>query len=117
MHFIIVYFLNFSSVYREILRGRGLFHATGHAITYVTLFEKVTCPLLFKVSQRYIANIIGVACNSQIPPAICSKGYLIPFAMALKDISDPLASCRKEFDYRMQCSFIFTDFLDFACGS
>ncbi len=29
VHFIIIYFLNFSSVYTEILRGRGLFHVTG----------------------------------------------------------------------------------------
>ncbi len=28
-HFNIVYFLNFSTVYRQILRGRGLFHVTG----------------------------------------------------------------------------------------
>jgi hypothetical protein len=42
---------------------------------------------------------------------------LLPFATALKAISDPLASCRKEFDFRTQCSFIFADFLDFACGS
>jgi hypothetical protein len=44
------------------------------------------------------------------------KGILLPFAMALKAISDPFASCRKEFDYRMQYSFIFADFLGFACG-
>jgi hypothetical protein len=30
--------------------------------------------------------------------------------MYLKAISDPLASCRKEFDYRMQYSVIFAEF-------
>jgi hypothetical protein len=45
------------------------------------------------------------------------KGICLPFAMAQKAISDPFARCRKEFDYRMQYSFIFADFLDFACGS
>jgi hypothetical protein len=44
------------------------------------------------------------------------KGILLPFAIALKAISDPFASCRKVFDYRMQYSCIFSDFLDFACG-
>jgi hypothetical protein len=29
--------------------------------------------------------------------------------MALRAISDPVASCRKEFVYRMQYSFIFAD--------
>jgi hypothetical protein len=35
--------------------------------------------VLLSFSQRYIANIIGVAYNSQVPNAICSKGYLITF--------------------------------------
>jgi hypothetical protein len=34
--------------------------------------------------------------------------------MAPKAISNPFASCRKEFDYRMQYSLIFSDFLGFA---
>jgi hypothetical protein len=29
--------------------------------------------LKIKFSQQYIANIIGVVCNLQIPHAICSK--------------------------------------------
>jgi hypothetical protein len=48
------------------------------------------------------------------------KGIRLPFAMALKAISDPFASCRtefEEFDYCMQYSFIFANFLDFACRS
>jgi hypothetical protein len=44
------------------------------------------------------------------------KGIGLPFALDQKAISDPFASCRKEFDYRMQYSFIFADFLGFACG-
>jgi hypothetical protein len=35
-------------IIREILRG-GLFHVTGTCIPYVKLFERVTCPLLFKL--------------------------------------------------------------------
>jgi hypothetical protein len=38
------------------------------------------------------------------------KGIWLPFAMVLKAISDPFASYRKEFDYRMQYPFIFADF-------
>jgi hypothetical protein len=45
------------------------------------------------------------------------KGILLPFAIAVKAVSDPFASCRKELDYHMQYSFIFADFLDFACCS
>jgi hypothetical protein len=70
----------------------------------------------FKFSQQYIANIIGVACNSRIPHAICSKGYLKPVAIALKAIRHPFARCQKVFDNRMQYSFIFADYFDFACG-
>ncbi len=43
-----------------------------------------------KFSQQYIANIIGVAWNSQILPEIALKGIWLPFATALKGISDPL---------------------------
>jgi hypothetical protein len=42
------------------------------------------------------------------------KGILLPFAMALKAISDPLASCRKKFDYRMQMLFYFRGFFGFC---
>jgi hypothetical protein len=35
--------------------------------------------IFLKFSQRYIANIIGVAHNSQIPHAILSKGYSMTF--------------------------------------
>ena len=40
----LLHFQNFSSVFREILNGKGLFHVTAK---YKTLFERVTFPLLF----------------------------------------------------------------------
>jgi hypothetical protein len=40
----LLHFQNFSSVFREILKGKGLFHVTGK---YKNLFERVTFPLLF----------------------------------------------------------------------
>jgi hypothetical protein len=43
-------------------------------------------------------------------------GILLFIEIALQAISDPFASCRKVFDYRMQYSCIFAVFLDFACG-
>jgi hypothetical protein len=39
---------NFSSVFRDILNGKGLFHVTAK---YKTLFERVTFPLLFQLSK------------------------------------------------------------------
>jgi hypothetical protein len=45
------------------------------------------------------------------------KGIWLPFATALKAISDSFASCRKVFEYRMQYSLIFADFLDFDAVS
>jgi hypothetical protein len=35
-----------------------------------------------KFSQRYIADMLGIACNSQLPYAKGSKGYRLPFATA-----------------------------------
>ena len=43
---VLLHFQNFSSVFREILKGKGLFHVTGK---YKTLFERVTFPLLFQL--------------------------------------------------------------------
>jgi len=43
------------------------------------------------------------------------KGIWKPFAIALKAIRLSFARCKKVFNYRMQYSFIFTDFSDFAC--
>jgi hypothetical protein len=40
------------------------------------------------------------------------KGIRLFFAIALKAISNPFASSRKVFNYRMQYTFIFTDFVD-----
>jgi hypothetical protein len=45
------------------------------------------------------------------------KGYLSPFVPALKGVKFLFAACRKGFNYHMQYSLIFVDFLDFACGS
>jgi hypothetical protein len=42
----LLHFQNFSSVFREILKGKGLFHVTGK---YKILFERVTFPLLFQL--------------------------------------------------------------------
>jgi hypothetical protein len=42
----LLHFQNFSSVFREILNGKGLFHVTAK---YKTLFERVTFPLLFQL--------------------------------------------------------------------
>jgi hypothetical protein len=42
----LLHFQNFSSVFREILKDKGLFHVTGK---YKTLFERVTFPLLFQL--------------------------------------------------------------------
>jgi hypothetical protein len=61
-------------------------------LTSISLFQ-------IKFSQRYIANIIGVACNWLI-----SHGL----AIAPKKISDPLASYTI-FYCRMHC-IIFADF-------
>jgi hypothetical protein len=42
----LLHFQNFSSAFREILKGKGLFHVTGK---YKNLFERVTFPLLFQL--------------------------------------------------------------------
>jgi hypothetical protein len=56
----------------------------------------------FKISQRYIAIIIGVAYNSM---QFALKDIWLPFAIALKSIAYPFASCRKVCDYYMQLFF------------
>jgi hypothetical protein len=43
---LLLYFMNFSYVSRDILRGRGLFHATGLC---KRSFKWVSCPLLFQL--------------------------------------------------------------------
>jgi hypothetical protein len=43
---LLLYFMNFSYVLRDILRGRGLFYVTGLC---KNLFERVSCPLLFQL--------------------------------------------------------------------
>jgi hypothetical protein len=42
----LLHFQNFSSVFREILKGKGLFHVTGN---YKNFFERVTFPRLFQL--------------------------------------------------------------------
>jgi hypothetical protein len=42
----LLHFQNFSSVFGEILKGKGLFHVTGK---YKNLFKRVTLPLLFQL--------------------------------------------------------------------
>ena len=42
----LLHFQNFSSVFREILKGKGLFHVTGK---YKHLLERFTFPLLFQL--------------------------------------------------------------------
>ncbi len=44
-----------------------------------------------KFSQRYIAEMIGVACNSQIPHAKWSKGWLITFCNSAKSYLSPFS--------------------------
>ncbi len=59
----------------------------------------------------------GILLSVSALHAICGfRMQFAPFAIAQKAISDPFASSRKVFDYRMQYSCIFADFLDFACG-
>jgi hypothetical protein len=63
--------------------------------------------------DQYLANIIGVACNSQIPHAICSVGYLITFSNSSKGNQRPFCKLQEGirlFDYRMQYSFILQIF-------
>jgi hypothetical protein len=45
----LLHFQNFSPAFREILKGKGLFHVKGK---YKNLFEKVTSPFCFS-SKRY----------------------------------------------------------------
>jgi hypothetical protein len=42
----LLHFQNFSSLFREILKGKGLFNVTGK---YKTLLERATFPLLFQL--------------------------------------------------------------------
>jgi hypothetical protein len=45
---LLLHFQNFSSVFREIVKGKGLFHVAGK---YKNLFERVTFPLLFQLQK------------------------------------------------------------------
>ncbi len=57
------YFLNFSSVFREILRGRGLFHVTA------------TCKhLCYIVWKGYLPPFDPVLKGIKFPSAACKKG-------------------------------------------
>ena len=78
----------------------------------VNIILKLACIFYFliKSSQWYITNIIGVACNSQIPPAICSKGYLITFCNCSKGNQTPF--CKLQEGIRLPHAILF-DFRGF----
>ena len=69
---LLLYFLDFSSVLIDILRGREQTHAK----TYVTLFERVTCPLLFQL-QKVSNSFLQLAERDQIPHAKSKKSAKI----------------------------------------
>jgi hypothetical protein len=69
---------------------------------------------VIKFSQRYIANIISVAGNSQIPPAICSKGYLITFCNGSKGNQRPFGKLQEELRLPHAMLFYFRGFFGFC---
>ncbi len=63
--------------------------------------------------RQYIANIVVVDVIRRFLMLFALRCIWLPFAVALKATSDPFASCKKLFDYRMQYSCIFADFVYF----
>jgi hypothetical protein len=49
-----LYFDNFSSVFRDVHKGKVLFHVTGICKHYCYVFERFTCSLLFQLKN--VAN-------------------------------------------------------------
>jgi hypothetical protein len=64
-----------------------------------------TCLYFFIFKLSPLANIIGVACNSQIPHAICSKGYLITFCNSSKGNQRPF--CKLQEGIRLPYAILF----------
>jgi hypothetical protein len=63
-------------------------------------FVSLALPLL-------LLSLSALHAISRFRMQLALKGIWLPFAIALQVIRDPFASCRKEFDYRMQY-FLFS---------
>jgi hypothetical protein len=66
------------------------------------------------MSQRYIAIIIGVACNLRIPHAICSKGYLITFCNSSKGSQRPFCKLQEGIRLPLAILLYFRGFFGFC---
>ncbi len=73
--------------------------------------------LYIKFTQRYIDNIVCVPYIREYRMLFALKGIWLPFAVAQNAISDLFARLKKVFDYRMQHSCIFADFVYFHAVS
>jgi hypothetical protein len=71
------YFLNFSSVFREILRGRGLFHVTA---TFKHLY--------YIVLKGYLPPFDPALKGIKFPFAACKKGLYIDTACKIQKICE-----------------------------
>ncbi len=104
------YFLNFSSVFREILRGRGLFHVTAtckHLCYivwkgYLPPFDPALKGIKFPFAackkgldtackiQKIRKNTRVIACGCRIPSCSLQKGSWLPLKLLQKVIKYPL---------------------------
>jgi hypothetical protein len=103
------YFLNFSSVFREILRGRGLFHVTATCKHLCYIAWKGYLPPFWSSSKRYQISFCSlqkgiryrmqnpknprkyksIACGSRIPSCSLQKGRWLPLELLQKVIKYP----------------------------
>ncbi len=106
---LLLYFLNFSSDFREILRGRGLFHVTATCKHLCYIFWKGYLPpfdpALKDIKFPFAACKKGldtackiqkpgkyksIACGSRKPSCTLLKGRWLPLELLLKVIKYPL---------------------------
>jgi hypothetical protein len=58
------------------------------------------------LSQRTLLTLATLHAIRRFRMQFALKGILLPFAVAVKAVIDPFASCRKELGYHMQYSFL-----------
>ncbi len=71
------------------------FRCVNHTSTWGPRHETSCIMYVNSFSQRYIANTAGVACNSRIPYAICSKGHVITFRNCSKGNQRPFCKLQE----------------------
>ena len=104
------YFLNFSSVFREILRGTGLFHVTatckhlcyivwkGYLPPFNPALKGIKFPFFcslqkgirYRMQNPKIRENQSIACGSRIPSWSLQKGHWLPLELLQKVIKYPL---------------------------